>query len=97
MFIQVMQGHTSDATGLRTRLDEWVEEHSEAATGWLGTTAGVTADGEFVALVRFEDESSARRNSERAEQGEWWQETERLFDGSVTFHDYAHTDLLLGG
>ena len=97
MFIQVVQGHTAHAAGLRTRLDDWVEGHSEAAAGWLGTTAGVTASGEFVAVVRFEDEASARHNSERAEQGDWWQETERLFDGPVAFHDYAHTDVLLGG
>jgi len=97
MFIQVLQGHTHDAEGLRAQLEDWVGKQSEAAAGWLGMTTGVSADNEFIAVVRFEDEAAARRNSERVEQGEWWQATERLFDGPVDFHDYAHTDLLLGG
>lgn len=97
MFIQVLQGHTSDAAGLQAQLEDWVGKHSEAAIGWLGTTAGVSAGNEFIAVVRFKDEASARSNSERVAQGRWWQETERLFDGPITFHDYAHTDLMLGG
>ncbi len=97
VFIQVLQGSTSDAEGLRARLDGWVEEHGSSAVGWLGTTAGVTADGVFVAAVRFADEAAARQNSDRPEQGEWWAGTEPLFDGPVTFHDYRNCDLLLGG
>ncbi len=97
MFIQVLQGPTSDAEGLRARLDGWVQEHGSSVTGWLGTTAGVTADGVFVAAVRFADEAAARRNSDRPEQGDWWAATEPLFDGPVTFHDYRNVDVLLGG
>ncbi len=97
MFMQVLQGPTSDAEGLRGRLDGWVEEQGSSVAGWLGTTAGVTADGMFVAAVRFADEAAARRNSDRPEQGDWWAETERLFDGPVTFHDYRNVGLLLGG
>ncbi len=95
--MQWLQGQTSDAEGMRARFDGWVREHGASATGWLGTTAGVTADGVFVAAVRFADEAAARRNSDRPEQGEWWAATERLFSGPVAFHDYPNTDLLLGG
>ncbi len=97
MFMQVLQGPTSDADGLRGRLDGWAEEHGSSVAGWLGTTAGVTAQGVFVAAVRFADEAAARRNSDRPEQGDWWAETERLFDGPVGFHDYRNVGLLLGG
>ena len=59
------------------------------ATGWLGSTAGVTDDGRFIALARFESEEAARRNSDRPEQDRWWAETARLFTGEATFTDSA--------
>ena len=33
----------------------------------------MTADGRMVALVRFDSEEAARRNSDRPEQGAWWE------------------------
>ncbi len=50
-------------------------------------TAGVTEDGRFVGIARFESEDSARRNSERPEQDTWWSETSKLFTGDATFLD----------
>lgn len=87
MFIQVIQGQVSDAEGMRGRLDKWVEDQAPAASGWLGSTAGVGDDGTFIALARFESEDAARRNSDRPEQDQWWTETVSLFDGDVTVHD----------
>ena len=87
MFVQVIQGKVSDAGKARGALDRWNNELASGATGYLGTTAGVTADGTLVIMARFESEEAARRNSERPEQDAWWKETTGLFDGEVTFHD----------
>lgn len=87
MFVQVIQGRVSDEGQLRTAFDRWVDDLAPGATGWLGSTAGVTEDGRFVALVRFESEEAARRNSDRPEQDTWWAETSKLFIGEATFHD----------
>jgi hypothetical protein len=87
MFVQVIQGQVSDAGRVREAFDRWVRELSDGAAGWLGTTAGVTEDGRFIAAARFESEAAARRNSDRPEQGRWWAETARLFDGEASFHD----------
>jgi hypothetical protein len=97
MFIQVMQGRTSDAAGLRRQMDRWNDELRSGAAGFLGTTAGVSDDGRFVAFARFESPDAARRNSGRAEQGAWWEETAKYFDGEVEFHDCEEVDTLLGG
>jgi hypothetical protein len=97
VFVQVIQGRVSDARQLRARMDQWVAELSATAVGWLGSTAGVTADGTGIALARFESEDAARRNSDRPEQGQWWAETAKLFDGDVTFHDCAEVHLIGGG
>jgi hypothetical protein len=97
MFIQVIQGQISDVGGLRAALDRWIDELAPGAAGWLGSTAGVTDDGRFVALVRFESEEAARRNSDRPEQDQWWAETSKLFSGDATFHDCRDVEQLLRG
>ena len=87
MFAQVIQGRTSDAEGLRAALDRWLEELRPGAIGWLGSTVGITDDGTFIAVARFESAEAADRNGHRPEQGRWWEETSRLFDGEVSFRD----------
>lgn len=87
MFMQVLHGKVSDEAGLHRCVDRWMAELRPGATGYLGTTAGMCDDGTYIALVRFESEDAARRNSERPEQGAWWAEMERCFEGPVTFMD----------
>jgi hypothetical protein len=87
MFVQVIKGHVSDAAEAQAAMNHWLDETAPGAIGWLGTTAGVTDDGTFVALARFESEDAARRNSARPEQDQWWRETARLFTDEPTFND----------
>ena len=82
MFVQVIQGHVSDVAQVRAQLDEWVARVAPRAVGWLGTTSGVTADGNLVALARFESEEAAQQNSERTEQSAWWEQMATLFTTS---------------
>jgi hypothetical protein len=97
MFVQVIQGKTSDAEGLRRQFDRWQQEIGRGATGFLGSTGGVAADGAVVLIARFESPDAARTNSDRPEQGAWWAETAKYFDGEPTFRDYTDVDLTLGG
>ena len=97
MFAQVIQGRTSDAEGLRAALDRWHQELRPGSIGWLGTTAGITDDGTFIAVARFESAEAAARNGQRPEQGQWWEETSRLFDGEVDFHDSEDVTVDLAG
>jgi len=88
MFVQVIQGQVTDAERAHTAMDRWMEELAPEASGWLGTTAGVTTDGKFIALARFDSADAARRNSEKPGQDKWWHEfTSLLSDGNATFHD----------
>jgi hypothetical protein len=97
MFVQVIQGQVSDSAQARAALDRWLEELAPRADGWLGSTAGVTEDGRFIALARFESEEAARRNSDRPEQDRWWTETARLFTGEPAFRDSSDATLDLVG
>jgi hypothetical protein len=97
MFVQVIQGKVSDPRQLRAAFDRWERELAPGANGWLGATAGVTEDGRFIGLARFESEEAARRNSDRPEQDQWWRETSRLFTGDATFRDSSDVTLDLHG
>jgi len=87
MFVQVIQGQVTDTEQAHAAMDRWMEELAPEATGWLGTTAGVTADGQFIALARFESADAARRNSDSPGQDKWWHEFSSLLTDDATFHD----------
>jgi hypothetical protein len=97
MFVQVIQGQVSDAAQVRAALDRWAQELAPGASGWLGSTAGVTDDGRFIGLARFESEEAARRNSGRPEQDRWWAETSKHFTGEATFRDSRDVVVDLNG
>jgi hypothetical protein len=97
MFVQVINGRTADPGGLRAAMDRWMQDLAPGAIGWLGSTAGVTEDGRAIAVARFESEESARRNSERPEQDQWWRETARVFEGEATFLDSSDVSVDLQG
>jgi len=97
VFVQVIHGRAGDATQVRQRLDDWMARLAAGADGWLGSTAGVTEDGTFVAVARFASAEAARRNSGRAEQGEWWSGMSKLFSGEVTFHDCSEVVTVRAG
>jgi hypothetical protein len=97
MFVQVIQGKTSDADGLRRQFDRWQDEVRPVATGYLGTTAGITGDGTVFVLARFESEESARANNDRPEQDAWWSETAKYFDGAPSFKDYTDVEVTQAG
>ncbi|HEV7963306.1 MAG TPA: hypothetical protein VGP57_12280 [Actinoplanes sp.] len=97
MFVQIIQGKTSNPEALTAAVDRWMQDLAPGATGWLGSTGGVTEDGRFIATVRFESEEAARRNSARPEQDQWWAETSKLFDGAATFRDSGDVTVDLNG
>ena len=97
MFVQVMEGRVRDIEGLRGQVERWRADLAPGAKGFLGTTAGATADGNFIAVVRFESEEAAQANSDRPEQGEWWAATSGYYDGEVTFTNCPDTDTFGAG
>jgi len=97
MFVQMMEGRVGNREELQAQLAAWMTDLQPGAEGWLGTTAGVTADGTFIAVARFESQEAARANSDRPEQAAWWQKTEAAFDGEVAFTDCPDADTFGAG
>lgn len=93
MFVQVIQGRISDAAAVKAHMDKWLAEVAPGASGWLGSTGGATADGRSIALVRFESEEAAQANSDRPEQGAWWEGMAALYDGEPTFHNSSSVEV----
>jgi hypothetical protein len=87
VFVQVIQAQVADSEQAHAALDQWARDLAPGAEGWLGSTAGVTDDGTFIALARFESAEAAQRNSDRPEQDAWWAETSKLFSGQPKFTD----------
>lgn len=92
MFVQVIRGHVTDASGLRSQWEQWERALAMGADGYLGATGGVTDDDTFVAMVRFESEASARRNAAREAQTLWWHATLEHLDDVVVL-DCTRTDI----
>ena len=97
MLIQVISGTVNDADLLRRQNERWISELKPGAKGYLGSTGGITPDGQSITIARFESPKAAQQNSQRSEQSAWWNETEKAFAGEVTFHDCEQVDTYLGG
>ncbi len=96
MFVQVIQGRATDPAGLKKEWDRWDQEIKPSVEGYLGGTAGVTADGEFIALARFESEEAARASSDSTEPSAWWEETSQYLADPM-FHDCTEVELVKDG
>ena len=94
MFAQVIQGKTSDAEGFRRQMDRWEQDLKPGAKGFVGSTGGIAPDGTVIAVIRFESEEAANANSARPEQGAWFEELRKYYDGEPTFVNSSDTDVL---
>lgn len=98
MFVQIVRGKVKDADALRAAIERWVKELKPGAIGYLGSTSGVADDGTGVFVARFDSEASARANSDRPEQTDWWNNTaSKLWEGDVTFLDFNDVEVSAGG
>jgi hypothetical protein len=98
MFVQVIRGKAVSAEAMRAADDEWNKSMKPGAKGYLGSTTGVADDGTVIIVARFDSEASARANSERPEQGKWWEEHgSKAFQGDPTFFDSTDVETFRNG
>jgi len=96
MFVQVISGTVTDVDAFEGLADRWERDLRPGAIGFLGTTLGVTDDGRFVLVARFESKEAAAANSARPEQGEFATEMQKV-TSDVTFDDCSRVETLFGG
>jgi hypothetical protein len=97
VFVQVIEGRSTDEAALRRLVEQWDAEVKPGATGFLGATAGVSADGIVVVFVRFVDEAAAVANRGRPEQMAWWHDMLEVFEEPPASYESSDVTLLLAG
>ena len=97
MFIQVIQGKTSRREEVRKETTFSSEHSAGPAEGWLGSTLGLTDDGDFFAVVRFESREAAMANSARPETDAFAKKMAELMDGEPSFFDSDQVETFLDG
>jgi hypothetical protein len=93
MFAQVVRAKAKDQAGLRKMWEKAEQELTPGAIGYLGATGGIADDGTMLVVARFESEDAARQNSNRPEQGAWFQELLEYLVGDVTFKDCTDVEI----
>ena len=93
MFAQVVRAKAKDQAGLRKMWEKAEQELTPGAIGYLGATGGIADDGTMLVVARFESEDAARQNSDRPEQGAWFQELLEYLVGDVTFKDCTDVEI----
>jgi|1186.fasta_scaffold09917_2 hypothetical protein len=96
MFVQVFHGKVRDPQLYQRHTEEWRREIRPKTSAFLGFTAGLTDDSQMVTVARFDSEAGARRDSDLAEQGAWFEEFSKNCEG-ITFHDCSEVDTMLDG
>ncbi len=96
MFIQVIQSKTSRRQEVRALMDEWADTMEEP-NGWLGGTYGFTDDGDFLAVVRFENRQLAMANSDDPRTSAFAERMAGLMDGPPDFQDCDDVTVFLDG
>jgi len=99
MFVQVIQGRVTYTGGLRAALERSMERlgADADASGWLGTTAGVTDDGILITLACFDTAEHARREIARPGPDQWRAEISKHLADPVTVDDSRDVTTQLGG
>jgi hypothetical protein len=93
MFAQVVRAKAKDQAGLRKMWEKAEQELTPGAIGYLGATGGIADDGTMLVVARFESQDAARQNSDRPEQGAWFQELLEYLVGDVTFKDCTDVEI----
>jgi hypothetical protein len=96
MFLQTITGKVRDRDRFVREAERWPAELKPGATGYLGCTWGIGADGTACVAARFDSADAAKHNADRPEQGEWWKQMEPALD-APTFQDCAMVDTMMGG
>lgn len=94
MMVQLIRARVRDREALERAKDRWERELRPRAVDFVGSTGGITADGELVLLARFGSRSAAQTNSARPEQDAWWQEVLAALDGEPSVKDTENVDVL---
>ncbi len=95
MFVQFMRATVTDVDGLRGPRAR--QGQTVGAVGFLGGTAGITPNGDFVVLSRFDSPAAAAEYRAHSEAGDWWPDLLTYFDGEPVVKETERVSVLIAG
>src|SRR5687768_4501027 len=97
MFVQFIRATINDVDGLRAHLKRGGAELTPGVVGFLGSTAGISTNGEFVVLARYGSEASCRTSRARTESVAWWHDVRDYIDGEPVVKESDRVSVLISG
>src|SRR4051812_38378023 len=97
MFVQLIKGKVADEESLRRQDERWRTDVRPGAVGFLGSTVGITDDGTFVAIARFEDEAAAKKNAAAQRQRRGGTDRSRASGGEPASGEWGEALMRLEG
>jgi hypothetical protein len=95
VFIRIMRGRVAESAR-SFGLAGWRQELSAAPPGWQRLTAGVTDDGQAVAVFRYDSEAAASGGG-RPQQASWRESVERRLADPVVWYDCPVVNVMKAG
>jgi hypothetical protein len=92
MVVEIVQGMATDPLKVHQLLDRWAIDVAPQAPGWHDTTAGVAADGRFIAMIRFDSTVAPIPGHDQ-----WRAETMGLLNGDTSHAVYDRVVVLKEG
>lgn len=92
-FVRFGCGQATDVDALRSRWDAGHADLVAAADGWLGTSAGTTPGGHWVAAIAYRSGAAARNAEASPAYQAWWDGVRDFVDGPVVVEETADVHL----
>jgi hypothetical protein len=96
VFLQVHRATVNDTDGAHECLDRWVTA-LRSDPGWLGTTAGVTDDGQSFTLTRYSSAAAVHDAETRGARDAWHAEMSHLSAHPLACQDCGQVIMQLHG
>ena len=97
MFVQFIRATITDVDGLRAHLKRGGAELTPGVVGFLGSTAGISTNGQFVVLARYDSEAACTTSRARPESIAWWRDLQEYIDGDPVVKESDRVSVLISG
>jgi hypothetical protein len=97
MFVQFIRATITDVEGLRAHLKRGRVELTPGVVGFLGSTAGVSTNDDFVVLARYDSAAACTASRARPESEAWWRDLEAFIDGEPVVKESGRVSVLISG
>ncbi|MGW7081726.1 hypothetical protein [Streptomyces sp. NPDC054866] len=97
MFVLKVEARTARPDAVRQQVLAWPADVGSSASGWLGCTGGVSADGDWVFLMRFVSQEAAWTTSDLPGYEQWWRACRRHLETPPVFAESTRVSGILRG